>query len=85
MKTILSNGAEYDSNLPFLDQSAECQQYFYYLMNNNIAVIDNDVHGRQITETWRDTETNLTIIRISEYHNDDPTDWSLIGQTIKIK
>ena len=85
MKTILSNGAEYDSNLPFLDQSSECQLYFYDLMNNNIAVIDNDIHGRPITETWRDTETNLTTIRISEYHNDDPTDWSLIGQTINIK
>ena len=85
MKTILSNGAEYDSNLPFFDQTAECQQYFYYLMNNNLAVIGNDVHGRPITETWIDTETNLTIIRISEYQNDDPTDWSLISQTIKIK
>ena len=85
MKKELPNGAEYDSNLPFLDQAAECQQYFYDLMNNNIAVIDDDVHGRPITETWRDTETNLTIIRISEYQNDDPTDWSLISQTIKIK
>ena len=85
MKTILSNGAEYDSNLPFLDQSAECQQYFYDLMNNNIAVIDNDVHGRPLTETWRDTETDLTAIRISEYQNDDPTDWSLINQKNKIK
>ena len=85
MKTILSNGAEYDSNLPFFDQPSECQQYFYDLMNNNIAVIDNDVHGRPITETWRDTETNLTIIRISEYQNDDPTDWSLVCQTINIK
>ena len=85
MKTILSNGAEYDSNLPFLDQSAECQQYFFNIINNSQAVIINDNYSRPITETWRDTETNLTIIRISEYHNDDPTDWSLIGQTINIK
>ena len=85
MKTILSNGAEYDSNLPFLDQSAECQQYFFNIINNSQDVIINDNYSRPLTETWRDTETNLTIIRISEYNNDDPTDWSLIGQTINIK
>ena len=85
MKKELPNGSEYDSAKSFFDQSAECQQYFYDLMNNNLAVIDNDVHGRPITETWIDTETNLTTIRISEYHNDDPTDWSLVCQIIKIK
>ena len=85
MKKELPNRSEYDSAKSFLDQSAECQQYFYDLMNNNIAIIDNDVHGRPITETWRDTETNLTIIRISDYQNDDPTDWSLVCQTINIK
>ena len=85
MKKELPNGSEYDSTKSLFDQSSECQQYFYDLMNNNLAVIDNDVHGRPITETCRDTETNLTIIRISEYQNDDPTDWSLISQTIKIK
>ena len=85
MKKELPNGSEYDSTKSFFDQSSECQQYFYDLMNNNLAVVDNDVHGRTITETWIDTETTLTIIRVSEYQNDDPTDWSLISQTINIK
>ena len=67
MKNELPNGSEYDSTKSFFDQSSECQQYFYDLMNNNIAVIDSDVHGRPITETWRDTETNLTLILIVRY------------------
>ena len=84
MKRELPNKAEYDSAKSFLDQSAECQQYFFNIMNNSQAVIINDNYSRPLNEIWRDTETNLTIIRISEYHNEAPIDWSLISQTINI-
>ena len=85
MKTILPNGAEYDSSINFFSQSCECQQYFYAIMNSGEPNIENDIYDRPIIETWTDTETEFTVQRVSEYCNDDPSDWSMSNQTIKIK
>ena len=85
MTTILPNGAEYDSSINFFSQSCECQQYFYAIMNSGEPTRENDVYDRPIIETWTDTETEFTVQRVSEYCNNDPSDWSMSNQTIKIK
>ena len=85
MKQELPNKSEYDSAKSFFDQSAECQQYFYAIMNSGEPNIENDNFRRPIVETWTDTETEFTVQRVSEYCNDDPSDWSMSNQTIKIK
>ncbi len=85
MTTILPNGAEYDSSINFFSNSDECQQYFYAIMNSGEPNIENDNFRRPIIETWNDTETEFIVQRVSEYCNNDPSDWSMSNQTIKIK
>ena len=85
MTTILPNGAEYDSSINFFSMSVECQQYFYNIMNSGEPNVENDNFRRPIIETWNDTETEFIVQRVSEYCNNDPSNWSMSNQTNKIK
>ena len=85
MKQILPNGSEFDSMIPFFEQKTDCQAYFYAIMNSCEPNVVNDNFGRPIIETWNDTETEFIVQRVSEYCNNDPSDWSMSNQTIKIK
>ena len=81
----IKQGVEFDTEKSFEEQSFECQQYLYGIMNSEQPDIRNDDFNRPIVETWflRDALKDFAIVRESAYKADE-YNWVMNNQTVKI-
>lgn len=85
MEIEIKEGAILDTDKSFNEQTQECQQYLYGIMNSEQPDIRNDDFNRPIVETWfmRDELKDFAIVRESTYKADE-YNWNMNNQTIKI-
>ena len=85
MEIEIKDGIIFDTDKSFSEQTQECQQYLYGIMNSEQPDIRNDDFNRPIVETWflHDVLKDFAIVRESMYKADE-YDWHLQSQTIKI-
>ena len=81
----IKQGVEFDTEKSFEEQSFECQDHFYGIMNSEQPDIRNDDFNRPIVETWFlwDELKDFAIVRESTYKEDE-YNWVMTNQTVKI-
>ena len=81
----IKQGTEFDTTKSVNEQTQECQQYLYGIMNSEQPDIRNDDFNRPIVETWflRDELKDFAIVRESTYKADE-YNWVMNNQTIKV-
>ena len=85
MEIKINDTVTIDTVKTFNEQTQECQQYFYGIMNSEQPDIRNDDFNRPIVETWfmRDELKDFAIVRESTYKADE-YNWNMTKQTIKV-
>ena len=85
MEIEIKESVIFDTDKSFNEQTQECQQYFYGIMNSEQPDIRNDDFNRPLVETWflRDELNGLAIVRESTYEADE-YNWNMTNQTIKV-
>ena len=85
MEIKINDVITFDTTKRVSEQTQECQQYFYGIMDSEQPDIRNDDFNRPIVETWfmRDELKDFAIVRESTYKADE-YDWNMTNQTIKI-
>ena len=85
MEIEIKEGVIFDTEKSFNEQTQECQQYLYGIMNAEQPDIRNDDFNRPKVETWflRDVLKDFAIVRESMYKADE-YNWNMTNQTIKI-
>ena len=80
MEIEIKNGVIFDIEKKFTEQTQECQQHFYDIMNSEQTDIRNDDFNRPIVETWfmRDELKDFAVVRESVYKED------VTNQNIKV-
>ena len=80
MEIEIKNGVIFDIEKKFTEQTQECQQHFYDIMNSEQPDIRNDDFNRPIVETWfmRDELKDFAVVRESVYKED------VTNQNIKV-
>ena len=85
MEIEIKEGVIFDTDKSFNEQTQDCQNYFYGIMNSEQPDTRNDEFNRPIVETWlmRDELKDFAIVRESTYKADE-YNWDMTNQTIKI-
>ena len=85
MEIEIKEGVTFDTTKSVNEQTQECQNYFYGIMDSEQQDTRNDEFNRPIVETWfmRDELKDFAIVRESTYKADE-YDWNMTNQTIKI-
>ena len=85
MEIKINDITTFDTTKSVNEQTQECQQYFYGIMDSEQPDIRNDDFNRPIVETWfmRDELKDFAIVRESTYKADE-YDWNMTKQNIKI-
>ena len=85
MEIEIKEGVNFDTEKSFDEQTQECQQYLYGIMDSEQPDIRNDDYNRPIVETWfmRDELKDFAIVRESTYMADE-YNWNMTNQTIKV-
>ena len=85
MEIEIKESVIFDTDKSFNEQTQECQQYLYGIMDSEQSDTRNDDFNRPIVETWfmRDELKDFAIVRESTYRADE-YDWIMTNQTIKI-
>ena len=85
MEIEIKEGVIFDTTKSVSEQTQECQNYLYGIMNSEQPDIRNDDFNRPIVETWfmRDELKDFAIVRESTYKADE-YDWNMTNQTIKV-
>ena len=85
MEIKINDTVTIDTVKIFEEQTQECQDHFYGIMNSEQPDIRNDEYNRPIVETWfmRDELKDFAIVRESTYKADE-YNWNMTNQTIKI-
>ena len=85
MEIEIKEGVIFDTEKSLNEQTQECQQYLYGIMNSEQPDIRNDDFNRPKVETWylRDVLKDFAIVRESMYKADE-YNWNMTNQTIKI-
>ena len=85
MEIKINDTVTIDTVKIFEEQTQECQQYLYGIMNSEQPDTRNDDFNRPIVETWfmRDELKDFAIVRESTYKADE-YNWNMTNQTIKI-
>ena len=85
MEIKINDIITFDTNKSVSEQTQECQQYLYGIMDSEQPDTRNDEFNRPIVETWfmRDELKDFAIVRESTYKADE-YDWNMTKQTIKI-
>ena len=85
MEIEIKDGIIFESEKSFNEQTQECQNYFYGIIDSEQPDTRNDDFNRPIVETWfmRDELKDFAIVRESTYKADE-YDWNMTKQTIKI-
>ena len=85
MEIKINDVITFDTTKSVSEQTQECQQYLYGIMDGEQSDTRNDDFNRPIVETWfmRDELKDFAIVRESTYKADE-YDWNMTNQTIKI-
>ena len=85
MEIEIKDGIIFDTTKSVNEQTQECQQYLYGIMDSEQPDTRNDEFNRPIVETWfmRDELKDFAIVRESTYEADE-YNWVMNNQTIKI-
>ena len=85
MEIKINDIITFDTAKSVNEQTQECQNYFYGIMDSEQPDIRNDDFNRPIVETWflRDELKDFAIVRESTYKADE-YDWNMTKQTIKV-
>ena len=85
MEVKINDIITFDTTKSVSEQTQECQQYLYGIMDSEQQDTRNDEFNRPIVETWfmRDELKDFAIVRESTYKADE-YDWNMTKQTIKI-
>ena len=85
MEIKINDIITFDTTKSVSEQTQECQQYLYGIMNSEQQDIRNDDFNRPIVETWfmRDEFKDFAIVRESTYKADE-YDWIMTNQIIKV-
>ena len=85
MEIKINDTVTIDTVKTFNEQTQECQQYFYGIMDSEQPDIRNDDFNRPIVETWfmRDELKDFAIVRESTYKAEE-YNWNMTNQTIKV-
>ena len=85
MEIKINDTVTIDTVKTFNEQTQECQNYFYGIMDSEQPDIRNDDFNRPIVETWfmRDELKDFAIVRESTYKADE-YNWNMTNQTIKV-
>ena len=85
MEIKINDIITFDTTKSVSEQTQECQNYLYGIMDSEQQDIRNDDFNRPIVETWfmRDELKDFAIVRESTYKADE-YDWNMTKQTIKI-
>ena len=85
MEIKINDITTFDTTKSVNEQTQECQDHLYGIMNNEQPDIRNDDFNRPIVETWflRDVLKDFAIVRESAYKADE-YNWNMTNQTIKI-
>ena len=85
MEIKINDITTFDTTKSVNEQTQECQDHFYGIMNSEQPDIRNDDFNRPIVETWflRDVLKDFAIVRESAYKADE-YNWNMTNQTIKI-
>ena len=85
MEIEIKDGVIFDTTKSVNEQTQECQNYFYGIMDSEQQDTRNDDFNRPIVETWfmRDELKDFAIVRESTYKADE-YNWNMTNQTIKI-
>ena len=85
MEIKINDIITFDTTKSVSEQTHECQNYFYGIMDSEQPDIRNDDFNRPIVETWfmRDELKDFAIVRESTYKADE-YNWNMTNQTIKI-
>ena len=85
MEIKINDITTFDTTKSVNEQTQECQDHFYGIMNSEQPDIRNDDFNRPIVETWflRDVLKDFAIVRESTYKADE-YNWNMESQTIKI-
>ena len=85
MEIEIKESVIFDTDKSFNEQTQECQQYLYGIMNSEQPDTRNDDFNRPVVETWfmRDELKDFAIVRESTYKADE-YNWNMTNQTIKV-
>ena len=85
MEIKINDIITFDTTKSVNEQTQECQNYFYGIMDSEQQDTRNDDFNRPIVETWfmRDELKDFAIVRESTYKADE-YDWNMTKQNIKI-
>ena len=85
MEIEIKEGVIFDTDKSFNEQTQECQQYMYGIMDSEQQDTRNDEFNRPVVETWfmRDELKDFAIVRESTYKADE-YNWNMTNQTIKV-
>ena len=85
MEIKINDIITFDTTKSVSEQTQECQQYLYGIMDSEQQDTRNDEFNRPIVETWfmRDELKDFAIVRESTYKADE-YDWNMTKQTIKV-
>lgn len=85
MEIKINDITTFDTTKSVNEQTQECQDHFYGIMNSEQPDIRNDDFNRPIVETWflRDELKDFAIVRESTYKADE-YNWVMTNQTIKV-
>ena len=85
MEIKINDITTFDTTRSVNEQTQECQNHLYGIMNSEQPDIRNDDFNRPIVETWflRDVLKDFAIVRESAYKADE-YNWVMTNQTIKI-
>ena len=85
MEIKINDIITFDTTKSVSEQTQECQNYFYGIMDSEQPDIRNDDYNRPIVETWfmRDELKDFAIVRESTYKAEE-YDWNMTKQTIKV-
>lgn len=85
MEIKINDITTFDTTKSVNEQTQECQDHFYGIMNSEQPDIRNDDFNRPIVETWflRDELKDFAIVRESTYKADE-YNWIMTNQTIKV-
>ena len=85
MEIKINDIITFDTTKSVSEQTQECQQYLYGIMDSEQQDTRKDDFDRPIVETWfmRDELKDFAIVRESTYKADE-YDWIMTNQIIKI-
>ena len=79
MEIILPNKAIFDTEKSFDNQTQDCQDYFFDVMNASEPTTVTDDFNRPLTQSWEVTSIGFQVVRITEYAT-QCGDWNFKNQ-----